>query len=454
MCLPPGVEASTGLQTSLFLCVSNGRMQGELDRPGEYRILGGKPSWSEENLAKLLATLGHPGHGWLPSEGVRLQFERMAVAGRVLPASDPREDVQIHRPFRVLMDSRTRPTRQGWERSSDLYLSTPRSMGKPMGEQNSSGTRDVTHDGRTPLRLALFSDVHGRLRLVLHLLRCWQIAHRMRLDGALIAGDLGCFPDPARFDRATRRWVEKDAEEAGFAKYFTGRNAAVDAFLDETEGRGPFSAVFCPIFFVPGNHEDYDYLESCASRKAGDGAPQGTFPVDAYGRVNCLRDGEVVVLGGAGRPALCVGGIWGIEKTSEFNQFRIREVSVARLGQLGPGSFDLLLTHDVPIGPYPYGSLQVTKVLQACKPKFHLFGHVKPKGRYRHRISGTPTESWVLRGVEFGSDCTGDIKDAMAILTWSGESGKIELVEERWLRVMRHATWSETWPGPRHGASA
>jgi hypothetical protein len=45
------------------------------------------------------------------------------------------------------------------------------------------------------MKIALFSDVHGHLRIVLHLIRNWQMTHKIHLDGALIAGDLGCFPD-------------------------------------------------------------------------------------------------------------------------------------------------------------------------------------------------------------------------------------------------------------------
>ena len=172
-------------------------------------------------------------------------------------------------------------------------------------------------DEQAPLRFALFSDVHGRLRVVLHMLRCWQIAHWARLDGALIAGDLGCFPDPTRFDRATRRWVEKDPEEAGFSAYFAAMNPTANAYFEETKGQGPFSKVSCPIFFVPGNHEDYDHIEACATRKEADGAPEGTFPVDAYESIHCIRDGEVVAIGRPGGPALRIGGLWGIEKTSE-----------------------------------------------------------------------------------------------------------------------------------------
>ena len=45
------------------------------------------------------------------------------------------------------------------------------------------------------IKLALFSDVHGHLRIVLHMMRCWQVTHQEKLDGALVAADLGCFPD-------------------------------------------------------------------------------------------------------------------------------------------------------------------------------------------------------------------------------------------------------------------
>lgn len=70
------------------------------------------------------------------------------------------------------------------------------------------------------MKIALFSDVHGRIRVVLHMMRCWQLANRQMLDGTLLAGDVGCFPDPAKFDRAARKWIEKDPEEAGFSRCF------------------------------------------------------------------------------------------------------------------------------------------------------------------------------------------------------------------------------------------
>jgi hypothetical protein len=40
----------------------------------------GKPRWTEEHFAQLLATLGHAGFGWLHPEGVRRKLEKMAAA--------------------------------------------------------------------------------------------------------------------------------------------------------------------------------------------------------------------------------------------------------------------------------------------------------------------------------------------------------------------------------------
>jgi predicted phosphodiesterase len=82
------------------------------------------------------------------------------------------------------------------------------------------------------MKIALFSDVHGHLRIVLHLIRNWQMAHQTRLDAGLVAGDLGVFPDLAKLDKATRHWMETDLEQAGFSQFFTQPQQTVDACSD------------------------------------------------------------------------------------------------------------------------------------------------------------------------------------------------------------------------------
>lgn len=129
------------------------------------------------------------------------------------------------------------------------------------------------------MRIAFFSDVHGHLRLLLHVVRNWQIAHESFINAILVAGDLGCFPDTSKFDRNTRRWIEKDPEEAGFARYFTAPHPAITQFHGESSD---ISTVRSPILFVPGNHEDYDYLQKAALNAPSPGAPENTFSVDCY----------------------------------------------------------------------------------------------------------------------------------------------------------------------------
>jgi hypothetical protein len=112
------------------------------------------------------------------------------------------------------------------------------------------------------------------------------MAHRTEPDGGLIAGDLGCFPDPTKFDNATRRWIERDPEEAGFSRFFVHPQPEVEAML--APEFGPLSAVRCPIIFVAGNHEDHDYLGSLRGHPPAPKSPGHTFPVDCYRTFHCL----------------------------------------------------------------------------------------------------------------------------------------------------------------------
>ena len=201
------------------------------------------------------------------------------------------------------------------------------------------------------MKIVLFSDVHGHLRLVLHLIRNWQIAHSSHVDAALIAGDLGCFPDRSKFDKATKKHIERDLEQAGFAEYFTSPRAEVERLFAPEFGE--FSAVRCPILFVPGNHEDYEYIASASRQAPAQDAPRNTFPVDCYRRIHCITDGSVVTLDGEDNASLRVAGIWGIENARQGAPYQLKASMAERLRVGGPQTFDLLLTHDAPAEAYP-----------------------------------------------------------------------------------------------------
>jgi Icc-related predicted phosphoesterase len=295
------------------------------------------------------------------------------------------------------------------------------------------------------MKLALFSDVHGRLRLVLHLIRCWQMAHRTELDGALIAGDLGCFPDPTKFDKATRRWIERDPEEAGFSRFFVHPQPEVAAML--APEFGPLSAVRCPIIFVAGNHEDHDYLGFLRNHPPAPKAPDNTFPVDCYCAFHCLRDGFSTEVHGQDGLTLRIAGIWGIEDTRPGAPYRISPAAVEQLTRRGDGAIDILLTHDAPAEIFPSGgSAMVTKAIRTCQPHFHLFGHVHPPhGQHEFGLPGLRTKSWILKDLSFGRDGSESLAGTMAILDWTENSKSIQLAND-WLSQMRLGSWQQILP--------
>jgi hypothetical protein len=207
--------------------------------------------------------------------------------------------------------------------------------------------------------------------------------------------------------------------------------------------------VRCPLLFVPGNHEDYDYLQMRSSRAECPGAPKGTFPVDCYGRIHCIRDGDVVRLVGADGHCLRIAGLWGIELSRPQAPHRISDAAAQKLVQAGEGSFDLLLTHDVPEHSYPggRGSRLISEVIRKCRPPLHLCGHAHPVGgKNEFTASGLPTRSWILEDVGFGKNGRGSAAGCTAILAWDGHHAQVELARDNWLNAMRLRCWQKVWP--------
>ena len=56
-----------------------------------------------------------------------------------------------------------------------------------------------------PATYLVFGDLHGRVLPAFKLAQAWSREHGVALAGLLQVGDLGYFPDPSRFDKATKR---------------------------------------------------------------------------------------------------------------------------------------------------------------------------------------------------------------------------------------------------------
>ena len=103
----------------------------------------------------------------------------------------------------------------------------------------------------------VFGDLHGRVLPAFKLAQAWSREHDVKLDGLLQVGDLGYFPDPSRYDKATKRHVERDPLEAGVSLVAEPSDTADAVFAEEE----------CPpgMWFTLGNHEDYDRLKELES---------------------------------------------------------------------------------------------------------------------------------------------------------------------------------------------
>jgi Icc-related predicted phosphoesterase len=297
------------------------------------------------------------------------------------------------------------------------------------------------------MKVALFSDIHGHLRVLLHCIRCWQLSHGEFLDYALVPGDLGCYPDETRMDSATRRHVERNPEEAGFARYFVEPHESVEEMLAPMPHLNEFSEVRCPVFFVAGNHEDHAFLRTRAAE-----APRTAtaFPTDCYQQFHCVRDGSVLKLTGRNNEVFRVAGLWGIEVADERKPYAIDIKAATTLATLPVGSVDLLLTHDAPehVWQHRTGSPTISELINTLRPPLHLFGHVKPNAGQRiFQVPGTNTESWLLENLTFGKSGNDKLEGTMAVLDWKSPADwSITPVEEPWLKAMTGKTWRKVWP--------
>jgi Calcineurin-like phosphoesterase len=277
----------------------------------------------------------------------------------------------------------------------------------------------------------VFGDLHGRILPAFRLALLWAREHGERLDGLLQVGDLGFFPDPGRLDRATLRHAAKDPLELGTEKVTVLNKQADALFADPDLPSG--------LWFTAGNHEDYDAL---ADQERGALPSDGDFPVDAYRRVYCVRDGHVTTLPGG----LRVGALWGIDdrapnarrKTPAAARIRPRSAT-----QLAGAAFDVLLTHESPRDAMmaDSGSEEIDALIGLARPAFLFFGHYHGTGR---RVDGEygSTQVHHLSGLELRGPGGSAEDGSVGVLRWQNGRGSFAYLEPAWLRTFTRHNWA------------
>jgi hypothetical protein len=275
-----------------------------------------------------------------------------------------------------------------------------------------------------PATYLIFGDLHGRVLPAFKLAQAWSREHGVALDGLLQVGDLGYFPDPSRFDKATKRHAQKDDLESGVRLVAEPSEEADAVFADE----------LCPagMWFTAGNHEDYDLLKEW-ERDAGRDA--SSFVVDAYGKLRCIRDGYVAEVSGG----LRVGALWGIDPSTRRIIPPRAKISQRGTKALSCAAFDVLLTHDSPRDAVlaDSGSEVIGSVIRSAKPAFAFFGHYHGTGRQVEGDFGD-TRVYHVSHLELRSRAEAG---SVGVLTWDGGKGEFAYLDPAWLHTVTRHNW-------------
>ena len=270
--------------------------------------------------------------------------------------------------------------------------------------------------------IGFVGDVHGLVYHAIALVTTWQRKTAKKLDLVVQVGDFGAYPTLDRIDEAGRRHIELDPAQSDFSRLLqvdglrAGRLRAV---------RGEMASA---MHFLRGNHEDFQYLSDLPRSKAN-----GTTRVDDFDLFRYVPDGTVLRFGD-----LRIAFLGGIE-TEKRDPRSIDAVSYDLLMDKGPGSFDILVTHDPPYGVgigyrgQISGSKLITSLIEHTQPAFHFSGHV-------HHLNGPRsygrTWSWsldcLISSVRWHPEENGFRMGCLAVLdtsTWF-----LQPVTDLWLR--------------------
>lgn len=311
-----------------------------------------------------------------------------------------------------------------------------------------------------PVNIAVFADVHGRILLCFKLSARWERETGEKIDLILQCGDMGIFPDLSRLDGGTKKHAKKDPKELGYFYHFAelGREAlsAFKLLKCRREAEAVLRATTCNLIFVRGNHEDHLFLDRLESRTA-----EPVFPVDVYQRLGCLKTGEVFEFRARGE-ALRILGIGRIAPGREDASQKLRKPKYIqqheedRLFELleavmekqsrkcKPSGVDVLLTHEPPPGLVTLGegSEYVRLALDALKPCYHFFGHVRRPCNPVVDANGV-TVSAKMANLDWEENRGRSLpRGVMGLLRWQDRKHhSFDIVDEPWMREYTACTW-------------
>lgn len=279
------------------------------------------------------------------------------------------------------------------------------------------------------MKLALFSDIHGKILLPFKLVDLYQKETGHKIDFILQCGDMGAYPDIENLDKATIKHAQYDRDELGFYDDFTKINQDIKAFLDTLN---------IDMICVRGNHEDHDFLDHLEKEHF----QKSMFPIDAYGKVFVCKSGlkqelktenETLTFVGIGR----IGDRKGRTEKRFIQDYERKEVKKLLKTK---DNFDVLITHDKDdSSERGYGMAEIRNVLDHVIFQYHFYGHTGEPFKQETDLNGI-TQSIKIKELEFNQSGILE-KGCMIILTKENGELDIEIVDQKLTNHMTKYNW-------------
>ncbi|HAO05708.1 MAG TPA: serine/threonine protein phosphatase [Chryseobacterium sp.] len=278
------------------------------------------------------------------------------------------------------------------------------------------------------MKIALFSDIHGKILLPFKLVDLYQKETGSKIDFILQCGDIGAYPIIENLDKATIKHAQYDRDELGFHDDFTKENPEIQSFLNELN---------INMICVRGNHEDHDFL----NRLEKENPDESILPIDIYERVFVCKSGleqkletkdEVLHFVGIGR----IGDRKGRSEKrfiQDYERFEIKKLLKTN------NTFDVLITHDKDDSQSGYGMPEIREVLDNVIFQYHFYGHTGEPFIEETDSNGI-TQSIKVRELEFNESGMLE-KGCMIILTKENDELSIEIVDQKLTNKMTKFNW-------------
>lgn len=279
------------------------------------------------------------------------------------------------------------------------------------------------------MRIAIFSDIHGKILLPFKLVDLYQKEIGKKIDFILQCGDIGAYPNIENLDKATIKHAKNDRDELGFYDDFTKINQSIKTFLDELN---------IPMICVRGNHEDHDFLDNLENKNF----KNSLFPIDVYKKVFVCKSGlkqelktenETLSFVGIGR----IGDRKGRTEKRFIQEYERKEVKKLLKTK---ETFDILITHDKDDNSERgYGMSEIREVLDNVIFHYHFYGHTGEPFKQETDFNRI-TQSIKIKELEFNGSGILE-KGCMIILTKENGEFNIEIADQKLTNRMTKYNW-------------